>query len=476
MKTSIPLCIDLDGTLLNSDLLLESALAQIKQAPLSVIHWPRWLAQGKAPLKAQIADQVELDIETLPYNTELLAYLRDQKAAGRSLILVTASHRRLAEPIAEHLGLFDDVLATDHERNLAGLHKAETLVDRYGKQGFDYAGNAAVDIPVWQQARRAIVVNAPPSVAQQASAVCEVEQIFNTRGPTGRHWIKALRLYQWFKNGLIFVPLAAGHVWDQPEKLLLALLAFLSFGLCASSVYLLNDLLDLSADRRHPRKYQRPFAAGTLRIAYGIAAIPLLLAAAFCLSLLINPPWFTAVLATYYVFTLAYSLRLKQALMLDAIVLAGLYTLRIIAGAAAVQVIPSFWLLAFSMFLFLSLALVKRYAELSTLRERGELSARGRGYQVDDLGVLQSLGVAAGYLAVLVLALYVNSETSHALYGQPMVIWLLCPVLLYWISRVWLVTHRGEMHDDPILFALTDSQSRYALLACALIFLGAMPK
>ncbi|MCB1779316.1 MAG: UbiA family prenyltransferase [Candidatus Competibacteraceae bacterium] len=475
MKTSVPLCIDLDGTLLNSDLLLESAFTQFKETPLSALHWPRWLAEGKANLKAKIAERVELDIATLPYNTKLLAFLRVQKAQGRRLVLVTASHRKFAEPIAKHLGLFDEVLATGSGCNLAGIHKAEVLVERYGEHGFDYAGNAAVDVAVWRHARRAIVVNAGSSVIKQASAVCEIEQIFNSNKKSWQHWVKALRLYQWLKNGLIFVPLGAGHAWDQPDKLLLALLAFLSFGLCASSVYLLNDLLDLSADRCHPRKCHRPFAAGKLPIAQGIAAIPLLLITAFGLSLLINPG-FTATLTAYYVFTLAYSLRLKQVLMLDAIVLAGLYTLRIIAGAVAVHIVPSFWLLAFSMFLFLSLALIKRYAELLTLQERGELSARGRGYHVDDLGVLQSLGGAAGYLAVLVLALYINSETSRMLYGQPMVIWLLCPALLYWISRAWLVTHRGEMHDDPILFALTDSHSRYVLLACALIFLGAMPK
>ncbi|HOW77506.1 MAG TPA: UbiA family prenyltransferase [Candidatus Competibacteraceae bacterium] len=475
MPTEYPLCIDLDGTLLNSDLLLESALAQVKQAPLSILNWPYWLMGGKANLKAKIAERVELDIGTLPYNQELLTFLREQKEQGRTLVLVTASHRQFAEPIADHLGLFDDVLATDGDRNLAGPHKAETLVERYGERGFDYAGNSAVDLAVWKHARRAIVVNAGASIANQARAVCEVERIFAQGESPRRHWVKELRLYQWLKNVLIFVPLAAGHAWDQPDKLLLALLAFFSFGLCASSVYLLNDLLDLAADRRHPRKCRRPFAAGKLPIAQGITAIPLLLITAFGLSLLITPE-FIAVLATYYVFTLAYSLRLKRALMLDAIVLAGLYTLRIIAGAAAVQIMPSFWLLAFSMFLFLSLALVKRYSELWTMRERGELSAQGRGYHVDDLGVLQSLGSAAGYLAVLVLALYVNSETSRELYGQPMVIWLLCPVLLYWISRVWLITHRGEMHDDPILFALTDPQSRYAVLACALIFLGAMPR
>ena len=476
MTTFIPLCIDLDGTLLNSDLLLEAAFAQLKQAPLAVLNWPRWLAAGKARLKAEIAARVELDIATLPYNRELLAFLHEQKAQGRTLVLVTASHRQFADRVAAHLNLFDAVLATDGDRNLAGPHKAEVLVERYGERGFDYAGNAAVDLAVWRHARRAIVVNAKPPLADQARAVCEVERVFAPDGSAWRPWSRALRLHQWLKNVLIFVPLVAGHAWDQPDTLLLALLAFLSFGLCASSVYLLNDLLDLNADRRHPRKCRRPFAAGQLPIAQGVVAIPLLLIAAFGLSLLINPPWFSAVLATYYLFTLAYSLRLKRALMLDVVVLAGLYTLRIIAGAAAAAIEPSFWLLAFSMFLFLSLALVKRYAELWTLREQGDLSASGRGYHVNDLGLLQNLGGAAGYLAVLVLALYINSETSRTLYGQPMMIWLLCPALLYWISRVWLITHRGEMHDDPIIFALTDAHSRYVLLACALILLGAMPR
>ncbi|MDG4554653.1 MAG: UbiA family prenyltransferase [Candidatus Competibacter sp.] len=476
MKSPPPLCIDLDGTLLNSDLLLEAALIQIKQAPRSMPCWPRWLAGGKANFKAEIAARVDLDIDTLPYNPDLLAWLREQRQRGRKLVLVTASHRKFAEQVAHHLGLFEEVLATDGDRNLAGSRKAEALVARYGEQGFDYAGNAAVDLAVWKHARRALVVNAPPSVAARARAVCAVERVFDSNESPWRHWGKALRLHQWLKNLLIFVPLAAGHAWNQPATLALALLAFVSFGLCASSVYLLNDLLDLGSDRRHPRKRQRPFAAGKLPILQGVIAIPLLLIAAFGLSLPINPPAFTAALATYYVFTLAYSLRLKQTLMLDVIVLAGLYTLRIVAGAAAANLMPSFWLLAFSMFLFLSLALVKRYAELQTLREQGELSASGRGYHVDDLGILQSLGTAAGYLAVLVLALYVNSETSRALYGQPMVIWLLCPALLYWISRVWLLAHRGEMHDDPIVFALTDSHSRYMLLACAFIFLGAMPR
>lgn len=475
VTNTIPLCIDLDGTLINSDLLLEAALVQLKQAPLSALNWPRWLAGGKASFKTKIAERVKLDVETLPYNPALLSFLHEQKNQGRTLILVTASHRQFAEVVASHLGLFDDVLATDRHHNLAGAHKAKVLVERYGEHGFDYAGNAAVDLAVWRHARQALVVNACPALHRQASAVCPVERVFSPIESSWRPWVKALRLYQWLKNILIFMPLAAGHLWGQPDRLWLALLAFLSFGLCASSVYLLNDLLDLSADRRHPRKRHRPFAAGTLPIAHGSVAIPLLLMSAFTLGLLVNAE-FIGVLALYYAFTAAYSLRLKRALMLDAIVLAGLYTLRIIAGAAAVRVIPSFWLLAFSMFLFLSLALVKRYAELWALREQSETDAQGRGYRVDDLGVLQSLGCAAGYLAVLVLALYINSSTSHQLYEQPTALWLLCPVLLYWVSWVWLVAHRGEMHDDPILFALTDRQSRYALLTCVLIFLGALPR
>ena len=470
----VPLCVDLDGTLLNSDLLLETVFAQLKRQPLATLHWPRWLADSKARFKAELAALVDLEIETLPYHPDFLAFLHDQQRQGRPLVLVTAAHRALAEQVAAHLGLFDRVLATEGDRNLTGARKAETLVELYGECGFDYAGNAAVDVAVWQHARRAIVVNASAQVTAQARASTEVERVFADEGSRLTRWVKAARLHQWLKNVLIFVPLAAAHAWNDPEKLALCLLAFLSFGLCASSVYLLNDLLDLAADRRHPRKCRRPFAAGTLPILHGAAAIPLLLLAAFVLSLWINPPWFTACLATYYLLTLAYSLRLKQVLMLDAIVLAGLYTLRIIAGATAAQVTLSFWLLAFSMFLFLSLALVKRYAELHTLLQRGELNARGRGYHVDDLAILQSLGGSAGYLAVLVLALYINSPDVQKLYRQPLLIGFLCPLLLYWISRVWLFAHRGMMPDDPVIFALTDGISRRLVLIGAVVVWSAL--
>ena len=474
MNTSIPLCVDLDGTLLNSDLLLETVFAQLKHQPLATRYWPCWLAGGKARFKTELATRGKLEIETLPYNRAFLAFLREQRQQGRSLVLVTAAHRVLAEQVAAHLGLFDHVLATDGNLNLAGAHKAQVLVERYGERGFDYAGNAAVDVAVWQHARHAIVVNATAKVTAQAQHCTEVERVFANEQPRLKQWMRALRLHQWLKNVLLFAPLVAAHPWGDLEKLVFGLLAFISFGLCASSVYLLNDLLDLSADRHHPYKRFRPFAAGTLPILQGAAAIPILLIAAFALSLLSSPPWFTVCLMIYYLLTLGYSLRLKQLLILDAIVLAGLYTLRIISGAVAAQVALSFWLLAFSMFLFLSLALVKRYTELRILSQRGELSARGRDYHVDDLAILQSLGSSAGYLAVLVLALYINSPEVRQMYQHPLVIGLLCPLLLYWISRVWLLAHRGNLSEDPVIFALTDKISRWLVCISALIFWSAL--
>lgn len=470
----IPLCIDLDGTLLNSDLLWESIFTQVKRQPLTTFYWPRWLMAGKANFKAQLAKLADLDIETLPYNQDFLAFLQKQKTMNRPLILVTATHRLLAEKIATHLGLFDRVLATDNDNNLSGENKARLLVELYGERGFDYAGNSNVDLAVWKHARHAIIVNASDKITNQVSIVTEIEQRFETKTQHLKQWIKAARLHQWLKNTLIFIPLIAAHAWNSPEKITLCLLAFLSFGLCASSVYLLNDLLDISADRRHPRKCRRPFAAGALPIWQAAFLIPILLLLSFFLSLFINPLGFSICLIIYYILTLAYSFHFKRILMLDAIILAGLYTLRIVTGAIASSVILSFWLLAFSMFIFLSLALVKRYAELKTLLDAGKLTTEGRDYHVDDLSILQNLGSSAGYLAVLVLALYINSPDVQRMYDQPLLIGLLCPLLLYWISRVWLLAHRGNMPDDPVVFALTDKTSQGLAIASAIIIWGAL--
>lgn len=468
---ALPLCVDLDGTLLRSDLLLESTLALLATRPWLLLLLPWWLLQGKAHLKREIASRVTLDPATLPYDDRVLDLLR--RSTDRHRVLCTASDAGLVQPLAEHLGCFDDVLASDGEHNLSGAHKAQALVARFGERGFDYAGNASVDLAVWAHARRALVVNAGSSLARAAAARCDVDVHWPAQGGGLRTWLRALRLHQWLKNLLVFIPLLASHRLLQADALIASTCGFLAFGLCASGVYLLNDLLDLPSDRLHPRKRLRPFAAGTLSLLKGALLAPLLAVAGLALAWWAEPR-FALVLALYYLLTLAYSLRLKRVVMLDVIVLAALYTVRIIGGTVVIGAALSFWLLAFSMFIFLSLALLKRHTELSAMLAAGRTDAAGRGYTVEDLPLLQSLGASSGYMAVLVLALYINSPESIALYGRPQVLWLLCPLILYWVSRAWVIAHRGEMDDDPVVFAVTDRVSQLVALLCAVIALFAI--
>lgn len=470
-NVNIPLCVDLDGTLLESDLLVESGLAFIRVNTLRALKLVGWLvSEGKAGLKARIADEVDLDVASLPYNKSVLAVIEVEKAKGRQIVLVTASHVSYARRIAEHLQVFDRVLGTEGV-NLSCHRKAERLVADYGDKGFDYMGNAMVDLPVWKHARKAWVVNASKVVARQAKSRGNVEQVISTRGNVLRSWVKALRFHQWMKNLLVFAPLLAAHQVGNFDLLLQGVLAFLVFGLCASSVYILNDLIDLADDRYHPTKRNRPFAAGHLPVTAGLLVAPLLLIAAFGSAGWLLPWKFTATLGFYYVLTLAYSLVLKRVMMVDVIVLGMLYTIRIIAGAFAFGHDLTFWILGFSMFIFLSLAIVKRYAELIGARRKGdEAKTRGRGYFPSDLEMLSSLGAASGYLSVMVLALYIQDTKTISLYQHPELIWLSCPLLLFWISRTWMLTHRGEMHDDPVLFAIKDKVSVFVGILFGMVF------
>ena len=467
-----PLCVDLDGTLIHSDLLLESALALLGRNPLYLFAMAFWLLRGKAHLKREIARRCKIEVATLPYNAALVEWLRAERGQRR-LVLCTASDAGYAHAVAAHLDLFSEVLASDGRSNLSGRHKAARLVERYGDRKFDYAGNTKVDLAVWRHARQGVVVGPSASLGKAAARVTTVERVFERERRPVRIWTRALRLHQWLKNLLVFLPLLAAHRLFSLDAAAHAAAAFVAFGLCASGVYLLNDLLDLASDRRHPRKRERPFAAGTLPLTAGLVAAPALTLAAFALALAIAP-LFALTLLGYYVLTLAYSFRLKRIVMLDVVVLAALYTIRIVAGAAAIAQPLSFWLLAFSMFIFLSLAMLKRYTELRMLQANGWNNAEGRGYRVDDLGLIQSLGAASGYLSVLVLALYINSTASEVLYHRPEVLWLLCPLLLYWISRMWVVAHRGQMHDDPVIYAMVDRVSRVVLVLCAVVVIGAL--
>lgn len=473
----VPLVIDLDGTLLRSDLLVETAVRLLRNAPVTelpgaVLSLASWVVQGKVTLKRKLAEAVVLDPSTLPWNGAVLELIEAARDRGVTVILATASHRLMANQIAGHLGLFDDILATEGNLNLSGTAKRDRLIASYGRNGFDYVGNSREDLPVWAAARRAVVVDAYRSVEREARAAGNVSQVIRSVTQSLPLWMRALRLHQWVKNLLIFVPLLASHGLDSPSAIADSILAFLVFGLCASSVYLSNDILDLDDDRRHPRKRNRPFASGELPVLAGVAAAPSLLAIAVMLSVALLPVQFTASLIAYFAFTAAYSLVLKRLAMIDVITLGLLYTIRIIAGAFAIGLDPSFWLLAFSLFIFQSLALVKRYSELHDARTRGdEGKTPGRGYYPSDLPILASLGTATGGMAVLVLAFYIQDPLTAKLYSQPMMIWLACPLLLLWISRVWLLTHRGDMHEDPIVFAVHDRVSVLIGLAFGLTFI-----
>ncbi|MFM1990453.1 MAG: hypothetical protein RJA99_3410 [Pseudomonadota bacterium] len=455
---STPLVVDLDGTLLRTDSLHESAIRVLRDRPLDVARLPLWLAQGKAAMKRRIAERVTLDPAALPYRGELVDWLRAQRGAGRRLVLCTASDVAVARSVADHLGLFDDVMASDGTHNLAGERKAEALVARFGAAGFDYAGNSAADLAVWARARRAIVVDASAEVARRARERGEVEREF-PREPAGAvDWRRALRLHQWLKNLLLVVPVLAAHEFGNAAHWGVLALAFVSFSLCASAVYVANDLFDLESDRLHPRKRARPFAAGRLPVWQGVVAVPLLLAASLAVGAWVGAA-FLAWLAVYFVLTCAYSLRLKRLVLVDCMTLAALYTLRIVAGAAATAIAPSFWLLAFSGFLFLSLAFVKRYAELLVQVAQGREKALGRGYLTADAPLLLVFGVVSGYAATVVLALYLNSDAVARLYERPAFAGAVVPILLMWISWVWLQAHRGRMHDDPLVFAIRDPAS-----------------
>lgn len=465
-----PLVVDLDGTLINSDVLLESFLAALVKKPWLLFLLPFWLLRGKATLKAKLAHHGEINAALLPYNDELIAYLQQQKQSGRRLILATASNRKYAQQVQAHLKLFDDVLASDEHVNLKGSRKADAIIALLGNEGFCYAGNDAPDFQVWSRSEGAIIVNAKARELQRKLAPqCTVEKLFVAEPVGLKTYFKACRLHQWVKNILVFAPVIAGHKLGM-DSFWPTLAAFFAFGLCASSVYLVNDMLDLESDRQHPTKRNRPLASGRLPILNGLLLVPVLLAAAFAIASQL-PLMFVATLAFYLVVTTAYSLLLKRVAMLDVIVLAGLYTLRIIGGAFAADVDLTFWLLAFSMFVFLSLAIIKRYTELLTMKQQNKIGkASGRGYEVDDMPLLAALGGASGYLSVLVLALYLNSGKVLELYEHTSRLWALCPVFLLWVSRMWMTAHRGKMDDDPIVFALKDRGSQTMILIMAAIF------
>ncbi len=473
VRAERPLCVDLDGTLVKSDTLADSLVVLARCHPTALLRAPFWAIKGKAHLKSQVGSLVTLDVAHLPYNRPLLDYLRNEHAAGRKLYLATGADGVLARSIATHLGIFDDVMASDGAVNLTGNNKLLDLEQRFACDGFDYIGNALPDLPLLQGARRAMLAN-PDFRLNGAlkSRNIPVSRKFLDRSRLPLALTKALRLHQWAKNLLVFLPFLLAHSFHA-ASVLTALVAFFCFSLTASATYIFNDLLDLEQDRAHLNKRNRAFAAGDLSVTAGVC-ISLLLAAVALIAAAYLPPTFLVYLLLYLVTTLTYSFALKRIVLVDVVILSSLYTIRMLAGAAATRTPISPWLAAFSVFLFLSLAMVKRFSELQNLHARGANPTNGRGYLLSDTEQLRSFGTSSAYASIVIFALYISGQNVAALYHRPNRMWLITPLMILWISRVWLLASRGLLDEDPVVFALTDRMSLLLGLGVLLIVYSAL--
>ncbi len=464
--------VDLDNTLIRTDLFLESILKILKKNPFNIFKLIRWLIRSRSVAKTLVSKMVGIDPASLPYEPELIGYLEEQKALGRRIVLATAAHWRQASRIAAHLGLFDGVIASNAKTNLKGRRKLAAIREYAGGAEFAYAGDSAADRPIWEGAASAIFVNAPSRDVEDARSRGKNEKVIETRKPVARAFVKEMRLHQWAKNGLIVVPLLTSHEYFESAALWNIAVAILAFSLCASGVYFLNDLLDLDADRRHPKKRFRPLASCELSIPAGIVGAMALPLASAILAALFLPLAFLGVLGIYYLVTNAYSFFIKRISTADVMTLAVLYTLRVIAGAAAIGVELTSWLMAFSIFMFVSLAYLKRYIEVAALdRDHGQ--AHGRGYSAVDSETMFALGISNATASVVVLALYISSDQITRLYPGSEILWLLCFLLLYWSNRIWVGARRGKINDDPVVFAIKDRVSQMIGVAFVAVVLAA---
>lgn len=472
-KISRPLCVDLDGTLVRTDTLHEHLLATFSQATLQTLLSFKHLLAGKAKFKAELSKIKKFSADHLPVNEQVAQFIAEQPA-NREKILVTGASADIASAVAKSTGLFTSVLASDDETNLTGANKRQKLVDQYGEKGFDYIGNDYVDWPVFESANEAYLVSEDRKLIEETTKsydhVATIEQEKSEFGD----WLKLLRVHHWAKNLLVFIPLLLEHKIFNTHLLLQSILCFLAFSLLASMTYILNDLHDIRADRQNAFKASRPLASGAITIASSIKMVGLLFLA-FVVLLFFLPPMLVGVLVFYLFATLSYTFIIKQVLFLDVVTLAGLQTLRIIAGIVAINALWSFWVLTFSMFFFLSLALAKRVAELKNLKKENRTETVGRGYSVGDVSILMPTGVSAGNISVLIVALYINSEKVVKMYSVPEILWGLCPLLIYWLGRIWIVTARGYMTEDPLVYALKDKVSLLIFCLFVLCVLLAFP-
>jgi 4-hydroxybenzoate polyprenyltransferase len=468
----IPLVVDLDGTLLGSDMLIETALSQLGD----LLHFTSRLIsasiRNRAELKHAFGEAAIIDPANLPYDTIVMARIGEAKAVGRKVYLASASNARVVAAIADHLTCFDGWFASSETVNLKGDAKAQLLVEAFGDYGFDYIGNDAADLSVWAHAAHPIVIRAPKRLARKLATLAPNVEYLSAVPPTWRDWLKLVRVHQYTKNALVFLPLLTSQSFSL-RSILVACLAALAFSLCASGAYVVNDLIDLAADRRHPTKRNRPLASGVIPLSHAIIAAQALFVMAFAVAASIS--WqFVLVLLIYWGMTTAYSIWLKRKLFVDVVVLASLYTVRVIGGAIAIDVVTSEWLLAFSLMIFTCLALTKRYIELATLRDANLKAPTNRNYRLGDMDVIAALAGAAGFNAITVFSLYISSDAVRHLYRHPQMLWLISPVLMFWICRLLVMAGRRQVADDPIVFALHDRISILAIATIAFLIFTAM--
>ena len=466
----VPLCVDLDGTLVKGDTLVECAVALARRNPLLLCLLPFWLLRGRAYLKYKLASAAAIAADRLPYRKEIVEFLRQERERGRKVVLVTAADQQVAQAVADHLGVFEETYGSDRQTNLKGAAKASHLVSLFGEKGFDYVGDSDADYAVWRQAKNAVVVGSQ-SMADRAAKCAPVAKHFPTSRPSLLTFLRSVRIHHWSKNALVFLPVILSHS-AQGVKWKMASLGFLLFGTCASGLYVFNDLLDLHSDRTHPWKSHRPFASGELPLWLGALGSIALVMGTLAISFWLHP-YFAAVLTGYAALTILYSWRIKRWVLADVFVLASFYGIRIVAGAVITATPLSQWFLAFCGFFFLSLAMAKRNSELLHAKEQVLNGDSGRAYTIEDRDLLTVFGVASAFCSVVILALYAHSPEVMALYGRPTTLLWLCPLILYWLSRMWLLAHRGTLNEDPVSFALRDRTSLVLGLAALLILVGA---
>ena len=468
---NLPIVVDLDGTLTLSDTLAESIIQLVRANPVNVFRLPFWLTTGRAACKNAVASHAALAVERLPYRKPLLAYLAQEKERGRKILLATAAHKTIAERVAKHLGLFDEVLATDCDTNLKGEVKLQKVRASVGDQ-FVYAGDSLADLPIWSACQHAVLAGVSHRLAGVVRKKAVVEREFRSESVRLTVWLKALRVHQWLKNLLLFVPMLTAFSFADSHKLVVLAFAFVSMSLGASATYICNDLWDIDNDRLHPRKRNRPFASGALSIHSGIVGAAGLLLVSLALALATSVG-FAAMLLLYLALTTLYSLLLKARVVVDVLTLSLLYTLRIVAGAVAIHIPVSHWLLAFSVFTFLNLALVKRCSELVSLRENGLVTTAGRDYRVQDLEILWPLGTGAAMAAVVVFGLFISSPETASRYAVPELLWFVAVGLVYLFTRLWVMTARGQMHDDPLIHLIEDRSCRLTILVMLITVMAA---